>query len=144
MSTDIDEALTFIAQHPHVYLLARRRDGYPTGYAMTAKVHDGAVEFSTYRASAKVTNLLRDGVAGILAAAEAPGDARVVLVHGSVSVTAGSWFGQPEPARPGPDGPRWLVPNEITDAVAARHQSGKRCVLRVTIESARFSTAASS
>lgn len=141
MSAELAEALTFIAEHPHVYLLARRGDGYPTGYAMTAKVKEGAVEFSTYRSSAKVKNLVRDGVAGILAASEAVGDDRVVLVHGPVSVVDENRLEQSEVARPGPDVTGRPVPREITDKVAARHQSGKRCVLRVTIATARFSTA---
>src|SRR5262249_42244076 len=63
-AASLDEALAFIAEHPHLYLLTRRADGYPTGYAMMSRVTRGTVSFSTYRASAKVQNLMREGVAG--------------------------------------------------------------------------------
>src|SRR5215471_2354294 len=90
---DVDEALAFIAEHPHCYLLARRADGYPTGYAMMSRVTRGTVSFSTYRSSAKVTNLLREGVGGILALSKEPGDDRVLVAQGRVSVHDGSeWF----------------------------------------------------
>ena len=43
----VEEAVAFIATYPHVYLLGRRADGYPTGFAMMSRAHDGVVEFST-------------------------------------------------------------------------------------------------
>jgi hypothetical protein len=133
--------LAFIRGQPHVFLLGRRADGLPTGYAMMCKVRGGAVEFSTYRSSAKVRNLLRDGVAGILAVSETPGDDRVVYAEGAVSVhDASEWHDAPgEGPSPARSTGRPPVPQEIVETVAARHESGKRCVLRVTIASARFS-----
>jgi hypothetical protein len=133
----VSEALAFIGAHPHVFLLARRSDGFPTGYAMMSRVRDGGVEFSTYRSSAKVRNLLREGVAGILAAAEAPGDDRVVFAEGAVSVLDGGVWGNGGGAAAAGASP--AVPEAIVETVGARHASGKRCVLRVTIEAARFS-----
>ena len=134
------EALAFLDDHPHVHLLARRADGYPTGYPMTARVRDGAVEFSTYRASAKVRNLLRDGVAGIVATDEASG--RVLVAEGPVDQAEGSSWA--DVADRGPSAPSRLaaaVPGDVTDKVGRRHREGKRIVLRVRIEAARFSEA---
>ena len=140
-SAVVADALAFLAEQAHVYLLGRRPDGYPTGYAMMGRVRDGGVEFSTYRASAKVRNLVRDGVASILAVSEVAEDDRVLHAEGPVAVLDGTaWLDAARGEMPaGPSsGPR-AVPSEITDTVAARHASGKRCVLRVTIEQARFS-----
>jgi hypothetical protein len=64
----------------------------------------------------------------------------VLLAEGTVSVLdAAVWFDEDTvPPAPRPGASR-SVPTEITDKVASRHESGKRCVLRVTIEQARFS-----
>ena len=137
----VAEALAFVAEHPHVYLLARRSDGFPTGYAMTARARtrEGCVDFSTYRASAKVKNLLRDGTAGIVASDEDPSGGRVLFAEGPLTLLDGAaWTtdeDQPEAtgAKLGVD-----VPAEIVDKVGRRHQDGKRVVLRVRIERARF------
>ena len=136
-SAVVADALAFLAEQGHVYLLGRRPDGYPTGYAMMGRVRDGGVEFSTYRASAKVRNLARDGVASILAVSEVAEDDRVLHAEGPVAVLDGTaWL---DAARGEMSAGPGAVPSEITDTVAARHASGKRCVLRVTIEQARFS-----
>jgi hypothetical protein len=55
----VEDALAFIAAHPYLYLLIRRADGYPTGYAMMSRVTRGTVSFSAYRLRAKVKSLLR-------------------------------------------------------------------------------------
>ena len=138
----VGEALAFVAEHPHLFLLTRRADGYPTGYAMMSRVSRGTVSFSTYRSSAKVTNLLREGVGGILAMSKDAGDDRVLVAQGTVSVHDGSeWFD--DQVRDGP-APRTdfrpSVPAEISDTVSARHSSNKRCVVRLMLTSARFST----
>jgi len=136
----VDEALAFIAAHPHVYLLGRRADGFPTGYAMMSKVRDGAVEFSTYRASAKVRNLLRDGHAGILAVSKV--DDAVLSATGPVTLADSRHWLDADPS----DGPtvtpdfRPSVPSDIGTKVAARHDDGRRCVLRVTIERAHYAS----
>jgi len=142
------EALGFIGRHPHVYLLARRADGYPTGYAMMAKVCDAGVDFSTYRASVKVKNLLRDGVAAILAVSDDADDDRVLYAEGQVSLLQDATFVEEtsqldeETSRRQPcsSSRKPAVPAEITEKVSARHEAGKRCVLRMTIERADFST----
>jgi Pyridoxamine 5'-phosphate oxidase len=137
-----EAALAFIVEHPHLYLLTRRADGYPTGYAMMSRVTQGTVSFSTYRSSVKVKNLLREGVGGILAVSKDQGDDRVLVAEGTVSVHDGSeWFDDQAPT---PLGLRSdfqpSVPREITEKVSSRHESGKRCVLRLTLTSARLST----
>jgi hypothetical protein len=123
------EAVAFVAAHPHCYLTAVRADGWPTGYAMQAIAGDGHVDFSTYRASAKVRNILRDGQAGLVA--WDPDGGTVLWAGGPVEVI--------EDARPAgrSDGPAG-VPEGIVQTVAARHASGKRITLRLTITSARF------
>jgi len=138
----VGEALAFVAEHPHLFLLTRRADGYPTGYAMMSRVSRGTVSFSTYRSSAKVTNLLREGVGGILAMSKDAGDDRVLVAQGTVSVHDGSeWFDDQVRDRPAArTGFSPSVPSEITDTVSARHSSNKRCVVRLTLTSARFST----
>jgi hypothetical protein len=109
---------------------------------MMSRVTRGSVSFSTYRASAKVRNLLREGVGGILALSKDPGDDRVLAAEGTVSVHDGSeWF---EDQDLGPRVPQAdfqpSVPAEIVQKVSSRHTSGKRCVLRLTLTAARFST----
>jgi hypothetical protein len=137
----VDEALSFIAEHPHVYLLARRVDGYPTGYAMMARVSRVAVLFSTYRSSAKVKNLLREGGGGILAMSKDPGNDQVLLAAGPVTIhDGGDQFEDQILAsaiRPPDFHP--AVPTAIIEHVSSRHESGKRCILRLTVTSAHFS-----
>jgi len=132
------EALAFLATHPHVFLLTRRADGFPTGYAMTARVDGTNVLFSTYGASAKVTNLLREGTARVLAFDEGGGSS-VVEVGGPVRlVEASRWLdtlGAPVDAgTPVGIGP---VPNEVVDQVRRRHESGKRVVVEMQPTHAR-------
>jgi hypothetical protein len=109
---------------------------------MMSRVTRGTVSFSTYRSSAKVRNLLREGVGGILAVAKDPGDDRVLGAEGTVSVHDGSeWFEDQDLGPPVPPADfRPSVPAEIVQKVSSRHQSGKRCVLRLTLTGARFST----
>jgi hypothetical protein len=137
----VHEALAFIAHHPHVYLLTRRPDGFPTGYAMTSQVRDGCVEFSTYRASAKVRYIMRDGTASVLAAGE-DGDPTVVIVHGSVTLHEDASWGDGQDGSAARRGSAAPVPPAITQKVNDRHASGKRIVLRLRVEGARVATKA--
>ncbi|HUZ09193.1 MAG TPA: pyridoxamine 5'-phosphate oxidase family protein [Acidimicrobiales bacterium] len=140
----VNEALAFLAGHPHVFLLTRRPDGLPTGYAMTARVDEWCVLFSTYGTSAKVVNLLREGMARVLVAEE-DGGTTVVEVGGPVRlVEASRWLDAdadadadagPTVAQPSPGmGP---VPAEIGEKVRSRHESGKRVVVEVLVTHAR-------
>ena len=136
----VREALAFLSDHPHVFLLTRRPDGMPTGYAMTAVVDGGSVYFSTYGASAKVANLLREGRALVLASEEDGGTA-VVEVGGPVRLVE---RGLPpgRRTRPGavpttPPAGMGPVPAEIGERVRSRHESGKRVVVEVRVTHAR-------
>jgi hypothetical protein len=146
------DAADFLQANPLVYLLGRRADGFPTAWPMTARVRAGAVDFSTYAASAKVRHLLREGVAGVLAVAPEP-DGRVLVASGPVRLMPSeSWFETVSDAdadtdadadadAEAPDDDRPDVPAEVVERVQARHQSGKRAVLRVDLEQAEFTTA---
>ena len=136
----VRDALAFLSGHPHVFLLTRRPDGMPTGYAMTAVVDDGCVHFSTYGASAKVANLLREGRARVLASEE-DGGTTVVEVGGPVRLVEGSRPpGAPTgsgAAAVGPAAGMGPVPAEIGEKVRSRHESGKRVVVEVRVTHAR-------
>lgn len=136
------DAVTFLQEHPHVYLLGRRPDGLPTGWAMTAQADRGHCDFSTYAASAKVRLLLREGVAQVLAFDEdAGGRGRVLVAGGPVRLLDGSArIEAPEGAEPA-ETERPSVPADVVAKVRDRHRSGKRVVLRVNLEHARFSRA---
>jgi len=137
----IEEALAFIALNPHSFLLGQRADGYPTAYAMMARVADGAVEFSTYRASAKVRNLLRNGHAGVVAAADADDDPRVLVAGGPVELVEGEqWVRSDATVSMGKFAGARNVPAAISDKVKSRHGDGKRAVIRVTLDRARFAS----
>jgi hypothetical protein len=135
-----EAALEFIREYPHVYLLAYRPDGFPTGYAMMAQVNQGGIEFSTYRSSAKVRYLLEQGVAGVLAAAESPGDDRVLFVEGRVTLADTKRAPSERQTAVSSGVDKFTVPEEITEKVAARHESGKRCILRVVVERVVYSS----
>jgi Pyridoxamine 5'-phosphate oxidase len=134
----LEEALAFIARHPHVFLMTRRADGLPTAYAMTARVDGGSVLFSTYGTSAKVANLLREGVARVLALEERGGDT-VVEVGGPVRIAEPArWFAVPTgrvTVAPGTGD----VPLAVVDQVRRAHETGKRLVLEVRVREVRRS-----
>ena len=131
-------ALEFVAAHPHVYLLGRRPDGWPTGWPMVAVIRDNTVEFSTYRASAKVRNLLRDGVAGLVAVDDSPGARTVLWAEGEVSLVEDG--GGPVPGRASAVVPA-EVPADVVALVGRRHREGKRVVLRMTVRGAHLGRA---
>lgn len=138
-------ALAYLATHPHVYLLTRTADGFPTGYAMTARVDGDCVLFSTYGASAKVVNLVREGVARVLAADE-DGGHDVLEVTGPVRLVAATRWLDLDDAADAPDGPRVglpSVPAEIGEKVRTRHSTGKRVVVELRVQHARWATSSS-
>jgi hypothetical protein len=131
----LQDALSFVAGHPHVFLTATRADGYPTAYAMNAQVRDGAVQFSTYRASAKVRNIVRDGRAGLVVVDDETGT--TLSARGTAELVTGDEWLRDGGTR---GGRAPTAPAEIVDKVAERHRSGKRVVLKLTLTEARFST----
>jgi hypothetical protein len=135
----VSEALQFIVENRHVFLLTRRADGLPTGYPMTAFADPaaGVVEFSTYRASAKVVNFLREGVGAVLARTYPPDSLRWVVVRGPIDMHDDASFltgtRNPEDAA--------RLPAGYKDVARRAHESGKRCVLRLTVQDVEFSEA---
>ena len=137
--TSISEAVAFVAANRHSYLLSRRADGLPTGYPMTAFAdpEEGAIRFSTYRASAKVTNVEREGMATVLARSYTPGDTRYVVLRGKLEITSDvSFLDKPRNAEDSA-----LLPGNYKDVAREAHASGKRCILLLTVEDAYMSEA---
>jgi len=136
---EIAQAVDYLAQHTQVYLLARTADGSPTGYPMVGRLNDGGVEFSTYRKSAKVTNVLRNQRASCLVVPrDGSPERRTLWLCGRVSVREDEAAAAAVGREPGAAEPSIAVPSEIKQKVKARHDSGKRCVLRIEIEQFRF------
>ena len=103
----------------------------------SCKVHDRVIEFSTYRASAKVKNLVREGAGSVLAVADGPDGRRMLLAEGTVSLAEGPrHLGDPRAGA----GATGEVPAEILSTVARSHESGKRVVLELHLTRARFVT----
>ncbi len=51
----------FLATHKRSFVMNFRKDGSPTGHPLTAQVINGVLYYNTYRQSAKMRNILRDG-----------------------------------------------------------------------------------
>jgi hypothetical protein len=131
--------LDFLAGHTQVYLLARTSDGAPIGYPMVGRLNDDGVEFSTYRKSAKVANVLRSDQASCLVVPrDGSADRRTLWVCGPVSIRDDDVASGVFERGPGTTETGLGVPQSIKDKVKARHGSGKRCVLRIDIEQFRF------
>ena len=132
--SSIREALEFVAANRHAYLLGRRADQFPTGYPMTAFAapDEGVVRFSTYRASAKVRNLEREGVATVLSRSYAPGSTAYAVLRGRVEVTSDASFLE----KPRNDADAALLPGNYAATAKEAHASGKRCILLLTVDDA--------
>ena len=146
-AADSGEALDFLAAHSQVYLLARLADGRPTGYPMVGRLAGGGIEFSTYRKSAKVAKVLRRERASCLVVPrDGSSERRTLWVCGPVSLRdeqgANVSVAQGAAVTGTSTPPGIAVPAAIRDKVRARHDSGKRCVLRIEVEQARFALAA--
>jgi Pyridoxamine 5'-phosphate oxidase len=133
------EALAFLEKHSTMFLLMHRLDGTPTGYPMVGRLHDGALEFSTYRKSAKVRRLERDGrVCVVVVPRDRAREPRVLAVWGRAETTTADperWQRAAEAAR----SPSEIeVPASVRRKVSDRLASGKRTVVRVTLLTAQF------
>lgn len=134
----IEDAVEFVTTHSQVFLLSTLADGSPIGYPMVGRSNGAAVEFSTYRKSAKVRNVLRHPTTSCLVVPRAGSqDRRTLWVSGPVSVTDDA-SGFKSANGTGTSG--IAVPSGIVDTVGARHDAGKRCILRIEIEQFRFGT----
>jgi hypothetical protein len=129
----------FLAEHTQVYLVVRRPDGTPMGYPMVGRWQDGALEFSTYRKSAKVRYVERDDRVCCLAVPrDSSEEDRVLAVWGRAAMgDAGRerW----QAAANGPTGAVGIeVPASVRAKVADRLSTSKRGILRVEPERAAF------
>lgn len=106
---------------------------------MVGRLNDGGIEFSTYRKSAKVRHVMRHPTASCLVVPRpASDDRRTLLVSGPVSLrehveASAALTTHSRSAMPG-----IVVPAQIAATVRDRHDSGKRCVVRIEISEARF------
>jgi hypothetical protein len=109
------------------FLLVRRPDGSPTGYPMTGFFRDGAVEFTTYRRSAKARYLLDDDRVCCVVPDESGAGGVALWGHAVPTDPAGFTVGGQV------DGPM-VVPDAVVDSVRQALDAGRRMVFRVDIE----------
>ncbi|WP_261558799.1 pyridoxamine 5'-phosphate oxidase family protein [Frankia tisae] len=153
----------FLAAHTRGFLITTRADGGPIGYPMTVRWCDGTLEFNTYRRSAKVAHLRRDGrVCVVVVPRDRAADRRVLSVWGRVQPGEGSienWMRDGEDPTPGPSTPprvatpHVLTPHVLTPHVVTPHVvtpphvvsrvrerllDGRRIIIRVTPLTALF------
>lgn len=125
----------FLSSHTRTFLLVSRGDGSPTAYPMVGLYHDGVLEFSTYRKSAKVIRMQRaPAVACLVTAKDGDPERRVLLVRGTAEVLPEGADLERAPgarAAAGATPGQMRVPDEIAARSQARMASGKRCVVRV-------------
>jgi hypothetical protein len=109
-----DEHRRFLAAHTRGFLIVTSADGGPIGYPMTVRWCEDTLEFNTYRRSAKVTHLRRDGrVCVIVVPRDRAADRRVLSVWGRVQPGEGSikhWMLDGEEPAPGLSTPPQITP----------------------------------
>jgi pyridoxamine 5'-phosphate oxidase-like protein len=128
------EVVEFLEQHDQVFLLTHRADGWPTGYPMVGTYRDEGIEFSTYRASAKVRRVLRDGAASCLVVPrDHRGDTTCIWLRGPAAIRERGAV--PTARRRAAE---LDVPPDVASKVARRLDEGKRCVLRIEIRDTRW------
>jgi Pyridoxamine 5'-phosphate oxidase len=117
-----------------VVLFCRDATGSPVGYPMrTVEVTPATLTFTTYRKSAKVRNIERDGRVCVFAARRADGWERWASIGGRARIVTPSeaqierLFG--DGAQAGPDPGR--VPAGMSDFVQQRLRDGKRVLIEV-------------
>ena len=99
------------------------------------------IEFNTYRASAKVTRVLRDGRASCLVVPrERRGQVATLWVRGAASIVT-----EPRGSTPAlaagvsrTEAKKLVVPGDVVANVARSLQDGKRCLLRVEVTEIRW------
>jgi hypothetical protein len=130
----------FLERYRRVFLLSLRKDGSPTAHPMVGTLNQGALQFNTYRKSAKARNVQKDPRVCCLVVNgyDTSEGVQAVLVRGKGTFQEGST--QPQQQTPSgtgsPQMPR--VGPGIQRTVAERLQSGKRLFLRVSLEESRF------
>ena len=130
--------LAFLGRHSRVFLLVRDGDR-PVGYPMTGRLINGALEFSTYRKSAKVRHIERDGRVCCVAVPRDPAEDDLALVTwGTAAIneqSGANWISVSDRERASSG---MEVPPEVVKQVSDRIAANKRAVLRVQLLSARF------
>ncbi|KJE20616.1 Pyridoxamine 5'-phosphate oxidase [Frankia torreyi] len=119
-----DEHRRFLAAHARGFLIVTGADGGPIGYPMTVRWCEGTLEFNTYRRSAKVIHLRRDGrVCVVVVPRDRAADRRVLSVWGRVQPGEGSiehWMhGDGEDSAPGLSAPARPLMPQATPSHAA-------------------------
>jgi hypothetical protein len=114
-----------------MFLFLRRPDNSVVGYPMTGIPRDGAIEFTTYRKTAKTRYLAEDN------------RVCVVIVDDDDPASGVALWGRSRPVDPAgfipasPDGAPIDVPDGVIDTVRERLDSGKRLVFRIEIDRSR-------
>jgi len=124
----------FLRSTSRAFLLANRADGSPTGWPMTGIYPgDGVLEFSTYRRSQKVVDLVRDPRAAVVLA---PRDSdRALVLRGKATLDEA----RDELPASASTAPLHLgVADGIRERAQERMKSGKRVAVRFTPTSATF------
>lgn len=114
-----------------MFLFLRRPDGTVVGYPMTGIPRDGAIEFTTYRKSAKARYLAEDDRVCVLIVEDGAPASGLALWGHSRPVDAAGFI----PATPGAS--RTAVPDSVIDTVRERLDSGKRLVFRIDVDRSR-------
>jgi pyridoxamine 5'-phosphate oxidase-like protein len=129
-----DDVAAFLGRHTRMFLLTRRRDGAPTIHPMTGFFADGRVTMTTYRKSAKARNVARDERASCLVVnGYGREDVQGALVRGRGRLREGAMVAPGASASAVPK-----VSDSVTARVADRMASGKRVLLDVEPDEARF------
>jgi hypothetical protein len=138
-----DEHCAFLAAHSRAFLIVNGPNGAPIGYPMTSRLFDGALEFNTYRKSAKMAHIIRDGrVCCVVVPRDRAADPRVLTLWGRAEPDEGSVAPWIEASRDATATPGFEVPVDIAQQVRQRLLSGKRVIVRVALLGAAFVPAA--
>lgn len=133
------EVADYLCEQHQVFLLTHRADGWPTGYPMVGNYRDGGVEFNTYRASAKVTRVLREArAAGLVVPRDDSPDRRCLWFAGPAAIREDVRGLGAEPGAAPPRGSLPTVADDVVANVARKLAEGKRCILRVEVAETRW------
>ena len=114
-----------------MFLFLTRPDNSVVGYPMTGIPRDGAIEFTTYRKSAKARYLAEDDRVCVVIVEDDDPASGVALWGRSRLVDPAGFI----PARP--DAAPIDVPDGVISTVRERLDSGKRVVFRIEVDRSR-------
>ena len=117
------------------YLFVHDGDAQPGGYPMLATFHGDALEFTTYRRSAKASRILQDSRVCMVLRSRPDEQPLAIAIWGHAEeVTEGEHLLSRPAVTPGPI----AVPETMAATVADRLESGKRMVFRLSAERYRI------